>query len=343
MTRQPRILVVDDAEEQVRLLRRVLTGEGYSCYAVANGTDAFAACLSFAPDVVLLDVQLPGADGFTVCRQLKAAEATCLTPVLMMTGMADHEEYLKALEAGADDFLAKPIRLAELRARVRSAARMKQYVDELDNAAASIVLLGATIEARDRSTEGHCRRLAVYASQLGARIGLGAEDQRALERGGYLHDLGKIAVPDAVLFKPGPLTVAEFEMVKTHPVVGDRLCAPLRTLQRVRPIIRSHHETLDGRGYPDGLAGSAVPLLAQIAAIADVYDALTSVRPYRPARTQAAAHQTLRDEAVAGKRDVALVDEFIVMTAGDASTPVEAGEPAADLSASDDQPTLKVG
>jgi len=260
-----------------------------------------------------------------------------------MTGMADHEEYLKALEAGADDFLAKPIRLAELRARVRSAARMKQYVDELDNAAASIVLLGATIEARDRLTEGHCRRLAVYASQLGAHIGLGPEDLRALERGGYLHDLGKIAVPDAVLFKAGPLTTAEFELVKTHTVVGDRLCAPLRTLQRVRPIIRSHHETLDGRGYPDGLSGSAVPMLAQIAGIADVYDALTSARPYRPARTTDAAYQALRDEAVAGKRDVALVDAFIAMTAADTVTFAERCEQSAGLHSRKDRPSLNAG
>src|SRR6185436_14134153 len=168
------------------------------------------------------------------------------------------------------------------------------YIHELDNATASIVMLGAAIEARDRSTEGHCERLAGMASRLGRRIGLAEDDVRALDRGGFLHDLGKVCVPDAVLFKPGPLTRAEFEVIKMHPLAGDRICAPLRSLERVRPIIRSHHEMLDGTGYPQGLRGSAVPLLAQIAAIADVYDALTTDRPYRGALSPARAYEILR-------------------------------------------------
>jgi len=309
----PRVVIVDDSEENVRFLRRLLTAAGYACVSIDNGADAFDGCVSAAADVVLLDIQLPEVDGLTVCRQLKSAPETRLTPVLIMTGAPDGRHYLAALEAGADDFLAKPIARAELLARIRSAVRLKRYVDELDNAAASIVMLGATIEARDRYTKGHCQRLADSASQLGKRIGLAVEDLRALERGGYLHDLGKIAIPDAVLFKPGPLTPAERELITTHPVVGDRICAPLRTLDRVRPIIRHHHETLDGKGYPEGLRGASVPLLAQITGIADVYDALTTDRPYRGALEPAVAFGVIRDEALAGKRDPALVDEFIAM------------------------------
>ena len=306
----PRILVVDDSEEQVRFLRRLLQAEGYRCQWIFDGTHAIAACAAGAVDIVLLDVHLPGVDGLTVCRQLKAAPETCLIPVLVMTGDTSRGSHLEALEAGADDFLAKPLAIPELRARLRSASRMKRYIDELDNVAASVLMLGAAIEARDRYTNGHCRRLAEYASTLGQRIGLTRHDVRALEQGGYIHDLGKVAIADAVLFKPGPLTREEFDLVKAHPLVGERICAPLRTLERSRPIIRSHHETLDGKGYPDGLRGGAVPLLAQVTAIADVYDALTSDRPYRRALTTADALEVLSDEATDGKRDRTLVLEF---------------------------------
>ncbi len=305
-----RVLIVDDSEGHVRLLRRVLTEDGYRCTAVSNGRDALDACMAGSVDIVLLDIFIPEMDGLTVCRRLKAAPETCLIPVLVMTGGDSGRTHLDALEAGADDFLQKPLALPELRARMRSAGRMKRYVDELDNAAASLLMLGATIEARDRHTNGHCQRLAQYSSTLGQRIGLDRHDLHALQQGGYVHDLGKIAIPDTVLFKPGRLTPEEFELIKSHPLVGDRICAPLRTLERARPIIRSHHETLDGKGYPDGLRGADVPLLAQVTGICDVYDALTSDRPYRPALSPATAVEMLLEEAREGKRDAALIHEF---------------------------------
>jgi putative two-component system response regulator len=306
----PHVLIADDSTDHVRFLRRVLTEEGYRCTSAGDGRTAFDACVAGGVDIVLLDVNMPEQDGLAVCRRLKSTPETNLIPVLIMTGYSDPRAHLEALEAGADDFLPKPLAVPELRARVRSASRMKGYIDELDNAAASIVMLGATIEARDRHTNGHCQRLAEYASALGRRIGLGVHDIRALEQGGFIHDLGKVAIPDAVLFKPGPLTRSEYELVKTHPVVGERICVPLRTLQRARSIVRSHHETLDGQGYPDGLHGGAVPLVAQVTGIADVYDALTSDRPYRPALTCEAALEQLWREVRSGKRDAALVREF---------------------------------
>jgi putative two-component system response regulator len=304
--------LVDDSAQQIRLLRRTLVPEGFDCIGVTQSRDALDACLTSKPDVVLLDVEMPGLGGLGLCRALKAAPETCLTPILMMTAHPDRDRHLRALEAGADDFLTKPLVLEALRARVHSAVATKRHIDALDDAAASIVMLGAAIEARDRSTEGHCQRLGDYAARLGRRIGLGAEDVRALEHGGYLHDLGKIAIPDAVLFKPGSLNVEELAVMKTHPLIGDRICAPLRSLARVRPIIRSHHETLDGSGYPDGLRGRAVPLLAQITAIADVYDALTTDRPYRRALAPARASDILLDACAEGKRDRTLVLEFLL-------------------------------
>jgi putative two-component system response regulator len=268
------------------------------------------AAAAFAPSAILLDIDLPDIDGLTVCRMLKSSPSTRLTPILMITGRSDRAAYLKALEAGADDFLAKPVVRQELRARLRSAVRMKAYIDELDDAAATLLMLGGTIEARDPYTEGHCHRIGDYASRLGRRLGLDIQDIHGLERGGCLHDLGKIAIPDAVLFKPGRLTPSEFDLIKTHPAVGDRICAPLKSLERVRPIIRSHHERLDGSGYPDGLRGGKVPLLAQITAIVDVYDALTTDRPYRAALGKNTARQILHEQRLAGKHDGVLVEEF---------------------------------
>jgi putative two-component system response regulator len=305
-----RVLIVDDSVLQVEALQRLLNRDGYECASVSRGDQAFAKAAEMSPDVILLDVELPGIDGITVCRQLKSDIRTRLTPVLMMTGGGDEDRHVRALEAGADDYLKKPITMAQLRPRVRSAIRLKQYVDELDNAAASLVMLAATIEARDPHAQGHCERLADYGKRLAQRVGLRGEDLRAIERGGFLHDLGKIAVPDAVLFKPGPLTADEFAIIKTHPSVGERICMPLRTLAPVLPIIRQHHERLDGTGYPDGLRGSAIALTSQIIAFADVYDALTSDRPYRSALAPADALEILEDACRAGQRDRALFDLF---------------------------------
>lgn len=319
-----RVLVADDSEPQVELLHRVLEGEGYECLSVGRGDRVLEAAMTTSPDVILLDIDMPGANGLTVCRRLKNTMETRLIPVLMMTGGADASLHRQALEAGADDFLPKPIRMGELKPRVRSAIRVKKYIDELDNAAASMMLLGAAIEARDRSTQGHCERLADYGLQLGRHLGLGVDDLWAIERGGFLHDLGKIAIPDNILFKPGPLTVDEFAIVKTHPAVGERICSPLRTLERVRPIIRQHHELLDGSGYPDGLRGAAISLTAQIIAVADVYDALTTDRPYRCALGREQALEILDTEARVGQRDRELVAAFATVMGRPA-------RPAADI------------
>jgi len=320
-----RVLITDDSEEQIRFLVRVLTADGYQCLSASNGEAAYAICAAGRADIVLLDLRMPGSDGLATCRRLKESAETNLIPVLIMTGTADQRTHLEALEAGADDFLPKPLALPELRARVRSASRMKGYIDELDNAAASIVMLGAAIEARDPQLNGHCRRLAELSTALGRRLGLDGHDLRALEQGGFIHDLGKVAIPDTVLFKRGALTRGEFAQVKTHPLVGEKICAPLRTLERARPIVRSHHEMLDGSGYPDGLRGDGVPLLAQITGVVDVYDALTSDRPYRKALTPDHALEHLQIEARSGKRDGALVAEF-ALVASEAAEAVDVSE-----------------
>ncbi len=293
-----------------RFLRRILTHEGHVPSFVSAGDTAFAACVEHPPDLVVVDLVVRNA-GLVLCRRLKEHAATRLIPVVFVTSQIEHADRLEAIDAGADDFLTKPFDAAELHARIRSLVRLKRYTDELESAETVILGLGATIEARDPCTRGHCQRLARYASALGRSIGLDADDIGALERGGFLHDIGKIAVPDRVLLKGGALDPNESRVMREHPIVGDALCAGLKSLRSVRPIVRHHHERLDGSGYPDGLRSGAVPLLAQIVGLVDVYDALTSERPYRQPLPRQRAYEMIGEEVRSGWRDRVLVDAFI--------------------------------
>jgi putative two-component system response regulator len=311
--RQSRILVADDTDSIRALFRKLLATDGHEVIDVSDGEAALAAVHDFHPDVVLLDVTMPRLDGLEVCRRLKSDPATRLTPVVLVTGLSDLQDRIKGIEAGADEFLSKPVHPLELRARVNSLTRMKHLLDALDSAEAAFMTLALTIEARDPTTGGHCERLAGHAVALGKALGVSEKDLQALHRGGYLHDVGKVGIPDAVLLKRGPLTAAEFELMKKHPDIGDALCAPLQSLRSVRPIIRCHHERLDGSGYPQGLYGEDVPLLAQIVGICDVFDALTSHRPYRPALSADDAAHHLLQYAAAGKFSRDHVEAFLAL------------------------------
>jgi putative two-component system response regulator len=305
------VLVADDTESIRTLFRRLLGGDGHDVVVAADGVSALEAVHEHRPDVVLLDVTMPEMDGLEVCRRLKADPATRLTPVVLVTGQTDLSDRIRGIEAGADEFLSKPVHPHELRARVRSLSRVKHLIDELDSAEGAFMTLALTIEARDPHTNGHCERLARHAVRLGRALGLCEDDLGALHRGGFLHDVGKIGVPDAVLLKPGPLTREEMALMQRHPVIGDSLCAPLQSLRHVRPIVLSHHERLDGSGYPHGLRGDDVPLLAQIVGIVDVYDALTSARPYRGALSSDEAARHVLREAEQGRFARKYVEAFL--------------------------------
>jgi putative two-component system response regulator len=311
----PKVLVADDTDTVRNLFAQLLRSDGCRVVTASDGDEALAAAKEHRPDLFLLDVRMPGCDGLEVCRRLKAAPETRFAPVILITGLADASDRIKGIEAGADDFLTKPVNPHELRARVRALARMKQLIDELDSAEAAFLTLALTIEARDPSTNGHCERLAHYAVRLGTALGLEGEDLAALHRGGYLHDVGKIGVPDAVLLKPGPLTSDEIQIMRRHPLIGDTLIAPLQSLRHVRPIIKHHHEHLDGSGYPDRLRGDEVPLLARIVSIVDVYDALTTDRPYRAALSHDVAVRELETGVRAGHYDPRCVQAFLDITA----------------------------
>ena len=311
--RRSRILVADDTDSIRALYRKLLASDGHEVIDVCDGEAALAAVQTHHPDVILLDVTMPRVNGLEVCRRLKSDPATRLTPVVLVTGLSDLQHRIQGIEAGADEFLSKPVHPLELRARVGSLTRMKQLFDALDSAEAAFMTLALTIEARDPTTSGHCERLARHAVALGKALGVSETDLQALHRGGYLHDVGKVGVPDAVLLKRGPLTPAEFELMKKHPDIGDSLCAPLQSLRSVRPIIRGHHERLDGSGYPQRLRGDEVPLLAQIVGICDVFDALTSHRPYRPALTAEDAARHLLKDAADGKFRRDHVEAFLTV------------------------------
>jgi len=308
-----RILVVDDVAGNVSLARSLLEKDGYCVTTASRAEEALEAVADDQPDLILMDVMMPGLSGFEACRLLKSQLSTRLIPVVLVTALRNSRDRIQGFEVGADDFLSKPINAPELRARVRSLIRIKRYTDDLDSAESVIVSLALTIEARDPSTDGHCQRLAAYAAALGNELGLGDDDLAALERGGFLHDIGKVGIPDNVLLKPGKLTPDEYEQIKMHTVIGDRLCGKLRSLRRVRPIVRGHHERLDGSGYPDQLRGEGVPLLAQLMGIVDVFDALTTARPYKKALPSEAACEELQRESDRGWRSREFVDVFVAL------------------------------
>ena len=277
----PSVLVVDDSSANRELIEACLADVECRVRLAPDGASALAAIEAAAPDLVLLDVQMPGMDGYTVCKRIKANPGLRLVPVVMITALDRSEDRILALDAGADDFMSKPVERLELVARVRSALRLKSVYDRLDSAEQVIFSLAAAVEAKDSYTERHTNRVAESARHLGLRLGLPDEDLDALYRGGIIHDIGKIGVPDAVLLKPGPLNANEVVLMRAHPEIGENIVRPLRSGSDLLPIIRHHHEAYDGRGYPDGLAGTAIPLLARIVAVCDAFDALTNDRPYR--------------------------------------------------------------
>jgi len=308
-----KILIVDDESSARAGLSVLLRRKGFNVKESSDGPAALAVCSTFRPDLILLDIVMPGMDGFEVCRRVKATPETRLTPVVLITGLSATEDRIQGINSGADDFLSKPIDLNELLARARSLLRLKQFTDELDNAESVLFSLAHSIEARDPYTRGHCERLSRMSVQLGTKLGLPEESIKALRRAGAVHDIGKVAIPDAILLKPGPLSEEETEVMRKHPVIGERICAPLRTFRLVLPIIRHHHERHDGSGYPDGLRGSEIPLTAAILQLADVYDALTTDRPYRAAMPREVALDTMDKETARGWWDLGLFAAFSEM------------------------------
>jgi putative two-component system response regulator len=309
----PTILIADDNEANRVLLTEILDAEHYRIVHADDGDEALRLVEEGEIDLVLSDVMMPRRSGFAVCRALKSSPDTRLIPVVLVTSLSASEDRMQGIESGADDFLNRPVNKEELLARVRSLLKIKQFTDELEHAEDVLFALALSIEAKDPYTEGHCDRLSESSEALAKRLSLSEEARIALRRGGVIHDIGKVAVPDQILLKPGPLTPEERKVMQQHTVVGAGICSPLKSFRSVLPIIRHHHEKMDGSGYPDGLKGDAIPLTARILQTVDIYDALTTDRPYRKALTPERAFGLMREEVKKGWWDGALVDELEAM------------------------------
>ncbi|MGC1370725.1 MAG: HD domain-containing phosphohydrolase [Candidatus Sulfotelmatobacter sp.] len=311
--RPSRILVVDDQPTIAGLMSQLLTMSGYEVVTASDVRQAEEEVRRQTPDLILSDVRMPGKSGYEFCRDLKSDPATRLIPFVLITGLSDSSDKVRGIEAGADDFLNKPVLAEELKARVKSLLRVKEFTDELETVDSVLCTLGLIVEGRDPYTEGHCERLAEGAANLGRHLALDQDSIVALRRGGFLHDLGKIAVPDSILKKGSDLTPMEWQIMRQHPITGENICKPLKSLRPVLPIIRHHHEHVDGSGYPDGLRAAEIPLLPRVLQVVDVYDALRTARPYKPALSHEHAAQTMRQESRQGLWDAELVDEFFSM------------------------------
>ena len=308
-----KILVVDDSDAMITILHEFLEEAGYKVITASDGKEAIDKVEKENPDLILLDAVMPRMSGYEVTEKLKTDNKTRLIPIIMLTGLSDLNDKIKGIELGVDDFIMKPFNRLELLTRVRSLLRVKFFTDELENAETVIFSLALAVEAKDSYTEGHCNRLSYYGEKLAERIGLNEDQRKAVRHGGILHDIGKIAISDSILLKGGPLTDEEFGIMKQHTIIGERICKPLKSLNHVLPIIRSHQERWNGSGYPDGMAGEAIPISARVIMTVDVYDALTTSRPYRGALPEEKAFEIMEEETAMGLWDPKLINEFINM------------------------------
>ncbi len=306
----PTILLIDSNEISRRVLKAMLKSAPYKITEATQPTEALAIVDQREIDLIIIDLVMPEVSGADLCRRIKASRRTQLIPILMLTNVRGIENEIAGIQSGADEFLTKPLHPEVVRTRVRAMLRNKAAIDSLEEAETILFALAQAVETRDRTTGDHCQRLAEYSVALGRALGLPQPQLVALHRGGYLHDIGKVGVPDSILFKQGSLTEEEWKVMKFHTVKGEEICRPMKSLAPVLPIIRSHHERWDGSGYPDGLKGEDIPLLARILQIADVYDALTTERPYKPAHSSEEAFRILDEEARRGWRDIELLTMF---------------------------------
>jgi len=304
------VLVIDDDDQIRSLIVRLLTPMGNVLKEAASAEEGLERLRDAPPDLVLLDMQLPGRSGHEVLEEIRGDPRTRLIPVVMITGAATHELKLKAIEAGVTDFIAKPFSPEELVARVRALLDLKFVTDALEDAEQVIIALARTIDARDRYTYGHSARVSLYAGMLGERIGLEGRALATVRRGGLFHDFGKIAIRDAVLLKPARLTPEEYAEIKRHPTEGRDLLQNMKTLLHAMPVVYHHHERMDGSGYPDGISGEDIPITARVTTIVDVFDALTTARVYRGAVSREDTLVIMAEEVRKGWWDGRLLDEF---------------------------------
>ena len=305
------VLVVDDDTTNLMVVEKMLKTYGCTVETATSGKEALDKVRKKLPDVILLDIMMPGMDGFEVCERLKGSEVTRLVPIIIVTALQEKKDKIKGIQCGCDDFISKPIDRLELAARVHALGKVKRLNDQLEYAESIVLSLARAVEAKDNTTGDHCDRLIRLNEAFGKHLGLSEKQLKALDKASVLHDVGKIGIPDSILLKPAKLDEKEWEVMRTHPIVGEEICYPLRSLSDVCPIIRHHHEKWDGTGYPDGLVGDSTPLLARIFQIVDAFDALMSKRPYKKAYSLEESLRILKEESDQGFRDPELTKKFI--------------------------------
>jgi putative two-component system response regulator len=307
-----KILIADDNHFYRCALKATLTEWGYEVVAVSDGQEAWEVLQGDdAPKIAILDWMMPTIDGLEVCRQVRATPRREPTYVIILTSREGKQNAVAALESGADDYVTKPFDRGELAARLKVGRR----IVSLQTSETVIYTFAQAVESKSAYTKGHSDRVSRYAVALAARLGMSNLEVDLLRRGAILHDIGKIAIPDAILNKPGALTPEEMDVIRSHPVQGVKMIEPLESVHDTIPLIRWHHERMDGRGYPDKLTGDRIPLLVRVLSVADVYDAVSSDRPYRMGRPLGESLAILREDAARGGLDPALVDQFCTIPA----------------------------
>lgn len=307
------ILIGTSEPNDARMLSALLTGNDFDVAVASDGLNLREAVRLRQPSLVLVDSAIAAGDVNEICRTLKALPESDAIPVLAIVPQTDSHVRQQAIRAGAEDIVSRPYLPDEILLRVNvvmSKARIAREALNLEKLLFSVV---SAFESREEAKKGHPERVARMSRRLGERMNLSREDQEALYKGGILHDIGMIKVPKHIVDKPGALTSEEFELMKLHTVWGERMCRPVSTLQRVLPMVRHHHEQVDGKGYPDGLAGDQIPLLARILAVGEVFDALSSDRPYRPRMPRVEAVRYLRQYAQRRWLDADIVEQFLGM------------------------------
>lgn len=311
--KKPTILIVDDIPSHLELMEALLGREFFDFLTASNGTEALQVIEESSPDLAIIDVMMPGMDGYELCKRLKTMAGSKFFPVIMVTALNELEDKIKGLEAGADDFFSRPFHSVELLTKVRSLLRLRELQKELDHSEDIIITLAIAIEAKDPYTKGHSERVAKFSSSFARFIGLSENEQNLINKAGVIHDIGKIGIREGILQKSGSLSEDDLQLIRQHPVIGENICKPLSSLQAVLPAIRHHHERWDGRGYPDRLKGNEIPFMARILGIADGFDAIVSERPYRKGTTTEMALRKIEVEGVEGQWDPELLQKFIEM------------------------------
>ena len=314
-----KIIVADDSESTVKYLETILAKQGYNVHTAFNGKRCIELVEEINPDLIITDIYMPLINGIDICKTLKLNKNTSHIPIMILTSSELKDDHKEALQYGANDYLKKDVEVFELKLKVESLIKLKKTLDQLEDMENIILSLAKAVEVKDKYTEGHATRVSLYALKIGKSIGLSEKQTEDLSFAGILHDVGKIGIPDNILNKPGKLTNKEYEVIKQHPLTGEEICTPIKSFSRICRIIRHHHEKLNGSGYPDGLTGNDLDIETRIMTVADIYDALTSNRAYRPSMDNKTAFEILFDSANNGELDIEIVKTFEKIIAGRSS------------------------